>query len=158
MTDVKNMEGDAVARGARVGIVLARFNSFIGERLLEGALDTLTGHGAERAHIEVARVPGAFEIPLALKVMAASKKFDALIALGCVVRGDTPHFEYVAGEAARGIAQVGLQFDLPVGFGLLTVDNIEQAIARAGNEAGNKGADAAMAAIEMVSLLKKLRG
>ncbi len=158
MTDIKNWEGDLVVRGTRFGIVLARFNSFIGERLLEGAVDALVRHGAERGHIEVARVPGAYEIPLALKTMAASKKFDALIALGCVIRGETPHFEYVAGEASRGIAQVGQQFDIPVGFGLLTVDTIEQAVARAGAKAGNKGADAAMATIEMVSLLKKLRG
>ncbi len=158
MTDIKNLDGDLIVRAARFGIVLARFNDFIGERLLEGAVDTLVRHGAERSHIEVARVPGAFEIPLGLKQMAASKKFDALIALGCVIRGETPHFEYVAGEAARGIAQVGQQFDIPVGFGLLTVDTIEQAIARAGSKGGNKGVDAALAAIEMVNLMKKLRG
>jgi 6,7-dimethyl-8-ribityllumazine synthase len=157
MTDTKNLDGDLVVRGARVGIVLARFNSFIGERLLEGALDALVRHGAERSHVDVARVPGAFEIPLALKQMAASKKYDGLIALGCVIRGETPHFEYVAGEATRGITQVGQQFDIPVGFGLLTVDTIEQAIERAGAKAGNKGADAALAVIEMVNLLKKLR-
>ena len=158
MTDIKNLDGDLIVRGARFGIVLARFNSFIGERLLEGAVDALERHGAGSPSIEIARVPGAFEIPLALKQMAASKKFDALIALGCVIRGETPHFEYVAGEAARGITQVGQQFDVPVGFGLLTVDTIEQAIARAGCKAGNKGADAAMAVIEMVNLMKKLRG
>jgi 6,7-dimethyl-8-ribityllumazine synthase len=158
MTEFKNLDGDLVVRGARFGIVLARFNSFIGERLLEGAVDTIVRHGGERAHIDVARVPGALEMPLALKQMAASKQFDALIALGCVIRGETPHFDYVAGEAARGIARVGEQFDMPVGFGLLTVDTIEQAIARAGCKAGNKGADAALAAIEMVNLLKKLRG
>lgn len=158
MTDIKNLDGDLIVRGARFGIVLARFNEFIGERLLEGAVDALVRHGAERSHIEIARVPGAFEMPLGLKQMAASKKFDALIALGCVIRGETPHFTYVAGEAARGIAQVGQQFDIPVGFGLLTVDSIEQAIARAGSKAGNKGADAALAAIEMVNLMKKLRG
>jgi 6,7-dimethyl-8-ribityllumazine synthase len=157
MTDTKNLDGDLVVRGARVGIVLARFNSFIGERLLEGALDALVRHGAERSHVDVARVPGAFEIPLALKQMAVSKKYDGLIALGCVIRGETPHFEYVAGEATRGITQVGQQFDIPVGFGLLTVDTIEQAIERAGAKAGNKGADAALAVIEMVNLLKKLR-
>lgn len=157
MTDAKNFEGDLVVRGARIGIVLARFNSFIGERLLEGALDALVRHGAERSHLDVARVPGAFEIPLALKQMAVSKKYDGLIALGCVIRGETPHFEYVAGEATRGITQVGQQFDIPVGFGLLTVDTIEQAIQRAGAKAGNKGADAALAVIEMVNLLKKLR-
>jgi 6,7-dimethyl-8-ribityllumazine synthase len=157
MTEVKHTEGDLVVRGARFGIVLARFNSFIGERLLEGAIDALVRHGAERSAIEVAHVPGAFEMPLALKAMAASKKFEALIALGCVIRGETPHFDFVAGEASRGIAQVGQQFDLPVGFGLLTVDTVEQAVARAGAKAGNKGADAALAAIEMVNLVKKLR-
>jgi 6,7-dimethyl-8-ribityllumazine synthase len=158
MTDVKQVDGDLIVRGARFGIVLSRFNSFIGERLLEGALDALVRHGAERSNIEVARVPGAFEIPLALKQMAELKKFDALIALGCVIRGETPHFDYVAGEASRGITQVGQQFNIPVGFGLLTVDTIEQAIQRAGAKAGNKGIDAALAVIEMVNLLKKLRG
>jgi 6,7-dimethyl-8-ribityllumazine synthase len=157
MTEVKQTEGDLIVRGARFGIVLTRFNSFIGERLLEGAIDALVRHGAERSAIDVALVPGAFEMPLALKTMAASKKFDALIALGCVIRGETPHFEFVAGEASRGIAQVGQLFDIPVGFGLLTVDTIEQAVARAGAKAGNKGADAALAAIEMVNLVKKLR-
>jgi 6,7-dimethyl-8-ribityllumazine synthase len=158
MTDIKQLDGDMIVRGARFGIVLSRFNSFIGERLLEGAVDALVRHGAERSNIEVARVPGAFEIPLALRQMAAGKKFDGLIALGCVIRGETPHFEYVAGEATRGITQVGKEFDIPVGFGLLTVDTIEQAIQRAGAKAGNKGIDAALAVVEMVNLLKKLRG
>jgi 6,7-dimethyl-8-ribityllumazine synthase len=158
MTEIRQLDGDLVVRGARFGIVLARFNSFIGERLLEGALDALLRHGAERSHIDVARVPGAFEMPLALKQMAATKKYDGLIALGCVIRGETPHFEYVAGEAARGIAQVSQQFDVPVGFGVLTVDTIEQAIERAGAKAGNKGVDAALTVVEMVNLLKKLRG
>jgi 6,7-dimethyl-8-ribityllumazine synthase len=157
MTEVKNIDGEPTARNARFGIVLARFNDFIGERLLEGAVDTLVRHGAEAAGIDVVRVPGAFEIPLALKGMAASRKYDALIALGCVIRGETPHFEYVAGECSRGIAQVGLQFDIPVGFGVLTVDTVEQAVERAGGKPGNKGVDAALAAIEMVNLLKKLR-
>jgi 6,7-dimethyl-8-ribityllumazine synthase len=157
MTDVKNIDGDLVARGARFGIVVSRFNSFISERLLEGALDTLTRHGADAANVEVVRVPGAFEMPLALKAMAESKKYDALLALGCVIRGGTPHFEYVAGECVKGVAQVGMQYNLPVGFGVLTVDTIEQAIERAGAKAGNKGADAALTAIEMVNLLKKLR-
>ncbi len=157
MTDVKNIDGDLVARGTRFGIVVSRFNSFISERLLEGALDTLTRHGADAANVEVVRVPGAFEMPLALKAMAESKKYDALLALGCVIRGGTPHFEYVAGECVKGVAQVGMQYNLPVGFGVLTVDTIEQAIERAGAKAGNKGADAALTAIEMVNLLKKLR-
>ena len=158
MTDVKNIDGDLSARGTRFGIAVARFNSFISERLLEGALDALTHHGADAANIDVVRVPGAFEMPLALKAMAESKKYDALIALGCVIRGETPHFEYVAGECARGVAQVGMQYHLPIGFGVLTVDTIEQAIERAGAKTGNKGADAALTAIEMVNLLKKLRG
>jgi 6,7-dimethyl-8-ribityllumazine synthase len=157
MNEVKNIEGDLIARSARFGIALGRFNSFIGERLLEGALDTLLRHGAEPNNIEVVRVPGAFEMPLALKTMAASKRYDALIALGAVIRGETPHFEYVAGECAKGVAQVGMQYDLPVAFGVLTVDTIEQAIERAGTKAGNKGVDAALTAIEMVNLLKKLR-
>ncbi|MBI3571037.1 MAG: 6,7-dimethyl-8-ribityllumazine synthase [Gammaproteobacteria bacterium] len=157
MTDVKNIDGDLNARGTRFGITVARFNSFISERLLEGALDALTRHGADNANIEIVRVPGAFEMPLALKAMAESKKYDALIALGCVIRGETPHFEYVAGECSRGVAQVSIQHNLPVGFGVLTVDTIEQAIERAGAKAGNKGADAALTVIEMVNLLKKLR-
>ena len=157
MSDVKNIDGDLQVRGARFGIVLGRFNGFIGERLLEGALDTLARHGADLASVDVVRVPGAFEMPLALKTMAAGKKYDALIALGAVIRGSTPHFDYVAGECAKGIAQVGLQYDLPVAFGVLTTDSIEQAIERAGTKAGNKGVDAALSAIEMVNLLKKLR-
>jgi 6,7-dimethyl-8-ribityllumazine synthase len=155
--DVKSIEGELVVRGARFGIVLGRFNGFIGERLLEGAIDTLVRHGAEASHIEVVRVPGAYEIPLAAKVMAAGNKYDAIIALGAVIRGATPHFDYVAGESSKGLAQVMMQFDLPVAFGVLTVDSIEQAIERAGTKAGNKGVDAALSAIEMVGLLKRLR-
>ena len=146
-----------LVRGARFGIVLGRFNSFIGERLLEGAIDTLVRHGAEQSSIDVVRVPGAYEIPLTAKVMAAGRKYDALIALGAVIRGATPHFEYVAGEASKGLAQVMMDNELPVAFGVLTVDSIEQAIERAGTKAGNKGVDAALSAIEMVNLLKKLR-
>jgi 6,7-dimethyl-8-ribityllumazine synthase len=157
MADVRTIDGDLVARGARFGIVLARFNAFIGERLLEGAIDTLLRHGAEPSQIEVVRVPGAYEIPLAAKRMAAGGKYDALIALGAVIRGATPHFEYVAGESAKGLAQVMMQFDLPVAFGILTVDTIEQAVERAGTKAGNKGVDAALSAIEMVNLLKRLK-
>jgi len=158
MSDVKNVDGDLLARGARFGIVLSRFNGFIGERLLDGAIDTLVRHGADRSNIEIVRVPGAFEMPLALKTLAGSGKYDALIALGAVIRGATPHFDYVAGECAKGISQVSLQFDIPVGFGVLTVDTIEQAIERAGTKAGNKGVDAALTVLEMVNLLKKLRG
>jgi 6,7-dimethyl-8-ribityllumazine synthase len=157
MAEVKNIDGDLIVRNARFGIALGRFNSFIGERLLEGAVDALLRHGTEAANIEVVRVPGAFEMPLVLKAMASSKKYDALIALGAVIRGETPHFEYVAAECAKGVSQVSIQFDLPVAFGVLTVDTIEQAIERAGSKAGNKGVDAALTAIEMVNLLKKLR-
>ena len=157
MTKVKVIEGDLVARGARFGIVLGRFNDFIGERLFEGAVDALLRHGADEANIELARVPGAYEIPLALKTMAGSGKYDALIALGCVIRGATPHFEYVAGECTKGLAQVSMNAEIPVAFGVLTVDTIEQAIERAGTKAGNKGAEAALSAIEMVNLLKNLR-
>ncbi len=157
MSECKTIEGDYTARGARFGIVLSRFNHFIGDRLLEGALDSLVRHGVDGAAIEVVRVPGAFEMPLALQAMAESKKYDALIALGAVIRGATPHFEYVAGECTRGIAAVQAKYGLPVAFGVLTVDTIEQAIERAGTKAGNKGAEAAMTALEMVNLLKKLR-
>jgi len=157
MSTIKNIEGDLVVRNARFGIVLGRFNDFIGERLLAAATDTLLRHGADPANVEVVRVPGAYEIPLTLRTLASAKKFDALIALGCVIRGATPHFDYVAGECARGVSQVSTQFDIPVAFGVLTTDNIEQAIERAGTKAGNKGIDAAMTAIEMVNLLKKLR-
>jgi 6,7-dimethyl-8-ribityllumazine synthase len=156
MTDVKSIEGDLQARNARFGIVLGRFNAFIGEPLLNGAIDTLVRHGADKGSIEVVRVPGAYEIPLTAKRMAASGKYDALIALGAVIRGATPHFDYVAGECSKGLAQVSMEFDIPVGFGVLTVDTIEQAIERAGTKAGNKGVDAAMAAIEMVNVLKEI--
>jgi 6,7-dimethyl-8-ribityllumazine synthase len=158
MNGIKTIEGDFMARGVRFGIVLARFNAFIGERLLEGAVDTLLRHGAEAGSITVTRVPGAFEIPLAVKAMAAAKQYDAILALGAVIRGETPHFDYVAGECAKGLSQVGMQFDIPVAFGVLTVDTVAQAIERAGTKAGNKGVDAAMSAIEMVNVLRKLRG
>ncbi len=157
MTNVKSFEGDLIARGLRFGIALARFNSFIGERLLEGALDALLRHGAETGNIEVVRVPGAYELPLVLKHMAESRKYDALIALGCVIRGETPHFEYVAGACTKGLRQVMMQHGVPVAFGVLTTDSLEQAIERAGAKAGNKGVDAALSAIEMANLLKQLR-
>ncbi len=157
MSKLKNIEGDFSARGARFGIVYSRFNDFIGERLFEGAVDTLGRHGAESENIEVARVPGAYEIPLAAKTMAVSKRYDALIALGVVIRGETPHFEYVAGECIKGISQVSMQYDIPVGLGVLTVNTIEQAIERAGTKARNKGSDAALAAIEMLNLIRQLQ-
>lgn len=156
MSSIKNIEGDLVVRGARFGIVLARFNSFIVGRLLEGAVDALQRHGAESDAIEVVRVPGAFEIPLALKKMAMASKYDGLIALGAIIRGGTPHFEFVASECTKGMAQVNMQHEIPIAFGVLTVDTIEQAIERAGTKAGNKGVEAAVSVIEMVNLLKKI--
>jgi len=152
---IKTLEGKLRADGQRFGIVLSRFNAFIGERLLEGALDVLRRSGARDEDIEVARVPGAFEIPLLAAKMAKSGRYDAVICLGAVIRGATAHFDYVAGEAAKGIAQVGLEAGLPIIFGVLTTDTIEQAIERAGSKAGNKGAESAMVAVEMVDLLKQ---
>jgi 6,7-dimethyl-8-ribityllumazine synthase len=153
---IKTLEGDFNARGLRFGIVASRFNDFIVDRLLAAAVDTLLKHGVAVGDIEVVRVPGAFETPLAVKKMAAGRRYNALIALGCVIRGATPHFDYVAGEASRGIAQIGLAHDVPVGFGILTVDTIEQAIERAGTKGGNKGADAALAAIQMATVLRQM--
>ena len=153
---MEKIEGDLTIRNARIGIIVARFNSFITESLLSGAVDTLVRHGADEKDIRTVYVPGAFEMPLVAKRMAASKRYDTIIALGAVIRGGTPHFEYVAGECTKGLAQVGMEFDLPIAFGVLTVDSIEQAIERAGTKAGNKGAEAAMSAIEMVNLLQKL--
>jgi 6,7-dimethyl-8-ribityllumazine synthase len=153
---IKTLEGDFNARGLRFGIVASRFNDFIVDRLLDAAVSTLLKHGVASGDIEVVRVPGAFETPLALKKLATSRRYQALIALGCVIRGGTPHFEYVAGEASRGIGHVSLSEEIPIGFGILTVDTIEQAIERAGTKAGNKGADAALAAIQMATVLRQL--
>lgn len=153
----KFIEGKLDAKGLKFGIVVGRFNSFIGERLLEGALDALLRHGAEDRNIEVARVPGSFEIPLAAKKMAETARYDALICLGAVIRGATPHFDYVSSEVAKGIAHVSLDSGIPVAFGVLTTDSIEQAIERAGTKAGNKGFDAAMTAIETANLFKGLK-
>ncbi len=153
----KYFEGKLDAKGLKVGIVVARFNSFIAERLLEGALDALIRHGADDKNIDVARVPGAFEIPLATAKMAQSGKYDALICLGAVIRGSTPHFDYVASEVSKGVAQVSLSSGVPVAFGVLTTDTIEQAVERAGTKAGNKGFDAAMTAIETANLFKGLK-
>jgi 6,7-dimethyl-8-ribityllumazine synthase len=144
------------ATEGRFSIVASRFNQRVVERLLEGALEALAQHGITEAAVKVVRVPGAFEIPLVAQRLAASGRFDAIIALGAVVRGDTPHFEYVAGECARGIARVALDFGVPVIFGVLTVDDRDQAMARAGGREGNKGYDAALAALEMVALLGSL--
>lgn len=154
---IERFEGSfAVPDGTRFGIVAARFNDFIVERLVEGALDTLRRHGVQDASIVIARAPGAFELPLVCQRLAASGKIEAVIALGCVIRGATPHFDYVAGEAAKGCGSVAQSTGVPVAFGVLTTDSIEQAIERAGTKAGNKGIDAALSAIEMVSLGKKL--
>ena len=152
----KTLEGLLQAQGMRFALVVGRFNDFIGGKLMEGALDTLKRHGASEDDIAVAWVPGSFEIPLVAKKLAASGKYDAVITLGAVIRGATPHFDYVAAEVSKGVAQVGMQTGVPVIFGVLTTDSIEQAIERAGTKAGNKGADAALAAIEMVDLLRKI--
>ena len=152
---VKTIEGNLVASG-KFAIIVGRWNAFVVESLLQGALDCLKRHGADEKNITVIRAPGAFEMPLVAKKVAASKKYDAVIALGAVIRGGTPHFEYVAGECVKGIAQVSLDAGIPVTFGVLTVDTIEQAIERAGTKAGNKGDEAALSAIEMVNLLGQL--
>ena len=151
---MKMIEGNLVAQGLRVGIVVGRFNEFIVSKLLGGAVDGLKRHGVEDNDIEVAWVPGAFELPLVAKKMVNSDKYDAVICLGAVIKGSTPHFDYVCAEASKGIASVSLQSEKPVIFGVLTTDTIEQAIERAGTKAGNKGYDAAVTAIEMANLLK----
>jgi len=156
MATIKTYEGDLVIRDAKVCLVVSRFNSFIVEQLESGAIDALVRHGADRDDITVVRVPGAFELPLAVQKVAEMQRFDAIIALGAVIRGGTPHFEYVAGECVKGISMVSLQHKVPVSFGVLTVDTIEQAIERAGTKAGNKGAEAALSVIEMISLFKSL--
>ena len=153
---IKTIEGALNVQNARFCLVVARFNSFVVESLLAGAVDTLKRHGAEEADLTIVRVPGAFELPLALEKIAAKGEYDAIVALGAVIRGGTPHFEYVAGECVKGMAQVNLKHGVPVAFGVLTVDTIEQAIERAGTKAGNKGAEAALSAIEMVNLLRQI--
>jgi len=156
MSEFKTIEGKLAVRDARFCLLVARFNSFIVDQLQGGAIDTLVRHGGHLHNIDVVKVPGAFEMPLAAQRIAAKKDYDAIIALGAVIRGGTPHFEYVAGECTKGLASVSLQSDVPIAFGVLTVDSIEQAVERAGTKAGNKGAEAAMSAIEMVSLFKEL--
>ena len=156
MNKLKTTEGDLQVRDARFALLVSRFNGFIVESLVSGAVDTLRRHGARDENLHIVRVPGAFEMPLVAQRLAAAKSFDAIVALGAVIRGGTPHFEYVAGECTKGLASVSLQHDVPIAFGVLTVDTIEQAIERAGTKAGNKGGEAAMSAIEMVSLLKRL--
>lgn len=151
---MNTLEGKLLAEGQRIGIVAARFNEFITSKLLGGAIDAFVRHGGEENRLDVAWVPGVFEVPLVAKKMAASGKYDAVVCLGAVIRGATPHFDMVANEATKGIANVGLQAEIPVIFGILTTDSIEQAVERAGTKAGNKGFDAMTTAIEMVNLLK----
>lgn len=151
------IEGNLKADGKKFGIIVARFNSFICEKLLEGALDSLVRSGADDADIDVVRVPGAFEIPLVAKKMATAQKYDAIICLGVVIRGATPHFDVVVNEVSKGSAQVGLETGVPVIFGVLTTETIEQAIERSGTKAGNKGSEVAVAAIEMADLMTKLQ-
>lgn len=152
---MKIYEGKLVAQNLKFGIIIGRFNEFIGGKLLSGALDGLKRHGVEEEDIEIAWVPGAFEIPLAAKKMAKTEKYDAVICLGAVIKGATPHFDYVCSEVSKGIASVSLETGIPVIFGVLTTDTIEQAIERAGTKAGNKGYDAAVTAIEMANLLNQ---
>jgi 6,7-dimethyl-8-ribityllumazine synthase len=152
----KIIEGKIVAKGMRFGIVASRFNDFICGRMIEGSIDALIRAGAEDKDIVIYKVPGSFELPLAAKKIAKSGRYDAVICLGAIIRGATPHFEYISAEVSKGIAVVGLETEVPVVFGVLTTDTIEQAIERAGTKSGNKGADAAMTAIEMVDLFKKI--
>lgn len=156
MSDIKTIEGDFTGAQGSYTIVVGRWNSFVVEHLLEGAIDTLRRHGVSESQITVVRAPGAFEIPLVCKKVAEKGAVDAIIALGAVIRGGTPHFEYVAGECTKGVAMVSMDTGVPIAFGVLTVDSIEQAVERSGTKAGNKGEEAAMSALEMVSLMGKL--
>jgi 6,7-dimethyl-8-ribityllumazine synthase len=151
------IQGKMDVLGKKFGIVVSRFNEFITSKLVDGALDTLVRHGVREMDIDVVWVPGAFEIPPIAKKMASNKKYDAVICLGCVIKGDTPHFDYIAAEVSKGIAAVSMESEMPVVFGVLTTDSIEQSIERAGTKSGNKGADAAMSAIEMSNLYKILK-
>ncbi|QAZ69049.1 6,7-dimethyl-8-ribityllumazine synthase [Solidesulfovibrio carbinolicus] len=156
MLHVSTIEGQLDAKGLKFALVAGRFNDFITERLVGGAVDYLVRHGGDRADLTIVRVPGAFEIPLAAKKLAASGKYDGIICLGAVIRGATPHFDYVANECVKGLAHVMLEANVPVGFGVLTVDNLEQAIERAGSKAGNKGVEAASAVLEMVRVMEQI--
>lgn len=156
MDKIKTTEGDLIVRDARFAIIATRFNDFIVDSLLKASVRCLRKHGAADADIEIIRVPGAFELPVAVDKVAAARRFDGIVALGAVIRGGTPHFDYIAGECVRGIAAAGQRHGVPVGFGVLTVDTIEQAIERAGTKAGNKGEEATMAVIEMVNLLRRV--
>lgn len=153
---IQNIEGNLSAQGIRFGLVVSRFNDFIGQKLVEGAIDCIVRHGGSAEQITVVRCPGAFELPSVSRKAALSGKFDAIVTLGVIIRGSTPHFDVIAAEATKGIAQVGMESMIPVTFGVLTTENLEQAIERAGTKAGNKGFDAAMGAIEMVNLYKQL--
>lgn len=153
---IKVYEGNLMVKNAKFGIIAGRFNEFITNKLVGGAIDALKRHGAKEEDIEISWVPGAFEIPLIAKKMAATNKYDAIICLGAVIRGSTPHFDYVANEVSKGIANVGLNANIPITFGVLTTDTLEQAIERAGTKAGNKGYDAAVTAIEMVNLISQI--
>lgn len=148
--------GNLIGTGLKIGLVVSRWNDFVGKKLLEGAKDALIRHGVEETDIDVTLVPGSFELPLAAQKMAATHQYDAVVCLGVIIRGATPHFDYVAAEASKGIAQVGLQSGLPVTFGVVTSDTLEQAIERAGSKAGNKGAEAALAAVEMANVLRRI--
>ena len=156
MPDVRVTEADLNARDMRIALVASRFNEFIVESLVKGSLHALKQHGASESDIEIIRVPGAYEMPLAVSKVAQSRRFDGIIALGAVIRGGTPHFDYVAGECVRGLSAAMKEHGIPVGFGILTVDTIEQAIERAGTKAGNKGEEATLAVVEMVNLLRRL--
>jgi 6,7-dimethyl-8-ribityllumazine synthase len=157
MNNIKVIEGTLIAQKASYAIVVARFNSFIVDKLLEGAIDALRRHGVQDEDITIIKAPGAFELPVLTRNVLATGTYDAVIALGAVIRGGTPHFEYVAGECVKGLSVVSLESRIPVAFGVLTVDTIEQAIERAGTKAGNKGAEAALSALEMVSVINKLK-
>lgn len=153
----KIIEGGLSAKGLRFGVVISRFNDFIGDRLMQGAVDTLIRSGALDADIEIVKVPGSFELPIAAQTMIKKGRYDAIICLGAIIRGATPHFDYIASEAAKGIAKISIETGFPIAFGIITADNLEQAIERAGTKSGNKGRDAALTAIEMANLFKELK-
>jgi 6,7-dimethyl-8-ribityllumazine synthase len=157
-SEIKTWDGELSAVGLRFAIIVARFNSFVTERLVSGCLDALQRSGAKMADVELVKVPGSWEMPVTAKALAKQGRFDAIICLGAVIRGDTPHFDYVAGQAASGLAQIAVETGVPVAFGVLTTNTVEQAVDRAGAKSGNKGFDAAMTAIEMANLLRKLGG
>ncbi len=156
MNEIRTIEGQLDAKGLKFALIASRFNDFIVDRLISGAVDYLVRHGADRNNLELVRIPGAFEMPLVAKKLAASGKYDAVICLGAVIRGSTPHFDYVAAEVSKGIASVMLETGVPMGFGVLTTDTLEQAVERAGSKAGNKGVEAAGAALESVRVLEQL--